>query len=310
VVRLYSPLITIGGGRAMLPNATLARNKTERAAKAEMLSALVEDFNPASLLAAIVHDRGVLSLSGLSELSQMDKNVCNDAVNELSRHSDTYRLIEFGKSRIFVSAMAFDTIAKAAQRILKKFHAENPELAGLDADKLYASLHAVPNAGKIAVGDFKDLTGMMAAKGIVAQVIVQGKTCYRAADFHQKLDDKFTAVVGRVREAVASAGFNLLTLVDLEEKLALSTAEIKRATAFLREQDDLRLLDGGFLFSLEMKSRLLAVLASMQQDITVASLRDSIGVSRKFTLPMLEFLDSQGLTQRIGDKRILIQNKN
>jgi len=150
---------------------------------------------------------------------------------------------------------------------------------------------------------------MMAAKDIIAQVIVQGKTCYRAVDFNQKLDDKFTVVVGRIREAVAAAGFNLLTLADLEEKLAHSTAEIKRAAAFLREQDDLRIIDGGFLFSCEMKNRLLAVLASMQEDITVASLRDSIGVSRKYTLPMLEFLDSLGLTRRIGDKRIFIENK-
>ena len=310
VVRFYSPLLTIGGGRIMLPNAALARNKTERAAKAEMVCSLAENFQAVSFLAALVHDKGILSAAGLGELSQMDKAAFAESLAELCQAPDVHRIMEFGKSRIFISATAFGTIAKAAQRILKKFHADNPELAGLDADKLYASLHAVPNAGKIAVGDFKDLVGMMAAQNLVAPVAVQEKTCYRAVDFNQKLDDKFTAVVGRVREAVAAAGFNLLTLVDLEEKLALSTAEIKRATAFLREQDDLRLLDGGFLFSFEMKNRLLAVLASMQQDITVASLRDSIGVSRKFTLPMLEFLDSQGLTKRIGDKRVLIQNEN
>jgi len=309
VLRFYSPLVTIGGGRIVLPNAALARNRTERAAKAEMVAALAENLSPVSLLAALVHDRGVLGLPGLLELSQMDKNAFAEAVDELSRQPEAHKLIEFGKSRIFVSAAAFDAIAKAAQRILKKFHAESPELAGLDADKLYASLHAVPNAGKIAVGDFRDLIGMMAAQGIVAPVIVQGKTCYRAVDFRQALDDKFTATVGRVREAVAAAGFNLLTLADLEEKLALSPAEIKRAAAFLREQGDLRLLDGGLLFSSQMKDRLLSVLASMQQDITVASLRDSIGVSRKFTLPMLEFLDSLGLTRRIGDKRVLVANK-
>jgi selenocysteine-specific elongation factor len=116
------------------------------------------------------------------------------------------------------------------------------------------------------------------------------------------------ALAGQVREAVSSAGFNLLTLADLEEKLGASLADIKRVTVYLREQDDLRTLDGGFLFSREIRDKLLVVLASMQQEITVAALRDSIGASRKYTIPMLAFLDSQGLTRRIGDKRVLVKD--
>ena len=75
--------------------------------------------------------------------------------------------------------------------------------------------------------------------------------------------------------------------------------------ACLREQDDLRMIKDGLLFSREMRDKLLTVLAAMEEDITVGSLRDRIWVSRKYTLAMLEFLDSQRLTRRIGDKRVL-----
>ena len=306
VIRLYSPLVTIGGGQVMLPNASIARNRTERGIKAESLAALVQDFNPVSFLAALVHDRGVINSSALFELSQMDKAGFTECAGELSAQAAACKIMEFGKSRIFISATAFDTIAQAAQGILKKFHAEHPELAGADAEKLYAALDAVKNAGKISAGDFKDLIALLAEKNIVAPVTVQGKTCYRAIGFRHAPDDKFMALIGRVKEAIAAAGFNLLTQSELEAKLGSGGADIKRAAAYLREQEDLRVIEGGFFFSREMRVKLLAVLAAMQEDITVATLRDSIGASRKYTMPMLEFLDSQGLTRRVGDKRVLV----
>jgi selenocysteine-specific elongation factor len=116
-------------------------------------------------------------------------------------------------------------------------------------------------------------------------------------------------LVGFARVALASAGFNLLTEAELGEKTKLSSQDIKRVMAYLREQEDLRMIKDGLLFPREMKNKLIDALGAMKEDITVASLRDHIGVSRKYTLPMLEFLDSQGLTQRIGDKRVLAGNK-
>ena len=40
-------------------------------------------------------------------------------------------------------------------------------------------------------------------------------------------------------------------------------------------------------------------------EITVAALRDQLGSSRKFALTVLEYLDIQHVTRRIGDKRVL-----
>ena len=321
VIRLYSPLITIGGGRIMLPNASLVRNKTERSTKAQALTALAaSSLSPVEYLAALIHDRGIVSSADLFELSQMDKSGFAKSLEELLGAATLHKIMEFGKSRYFIAggeplstgsavgfSGAFGAIVQAAQRILKKFHTEHPELAGLDAEKLYASLSAVKNTGKIPAGDFKDLITLMAEKKSIVQVPIQGKTCYCATDFRHAPDDKFMALITRVRDAITGAGFNLLTQGELEAKLGVSAADIKRASAYLREQEDLRVIDGGFFFSRQMRDKLLEVLAGMQEDITVASLRDSIGASRKYTMPMLEFLDSQGLTQRSGDKRVLVK---
>jgi selenocysteine-specific elongation factor len=214
--------------------------------------------------------------------------------------------LEFGTPRNFIAVETFNTVARSALRILHEFHAKYPELSGLDAEKLYASLDSVHGSGRIKGGDFKDLIGIMAARNAISPVAVQGKTCYRAADYRQAVDSKLMDLAGRIRDEIANAGFNLLKLPDLEEKLRVQSSDIKRAAAYLREQDDLRTIEGGLLFSREMRDKLLKALSSMSGDITVASLRDSIGVNRKESLAMLDFLDSQGLTKRVGDTRVLV----
>jgi selenocysteine-specific elongation factor len=38
---------------------------------------------------------------------------------------------------------------------------------------------------------------------------------------------------------------------------------------------------------------------------TAAELRDALGVSRKYAIPLLEYFDAQGVTRREGDLRVL-----
>jgi selenocysteine-specific elongation factor len=307
VLRFYSPLATIGGGRIMLPNAELARGRADREARAGILERLAADFNPISLLAAMVHDKGILSADGLFKLSQMDRNTFNESLRALSSSPDAQGLLKFGSPDSYIAEETFDALQRSALRILHGFHAKYPERSGLDAEALYSSLDDVRGSHKIKMGDFRELLGVMAERAVTVPVVVQGKTCYRAADYRQPSPEgKFMELAERVRNEIAAADFNLLKMTELAEKLKVPSTEMKRAAAYLREQEDVRILEGGLLFSRQTRDKLLGALASMSGDITVASVRDLLGVGRKDTSAMLEFLDSQGLTERVGDKRILI----
>jgi selenocysteine-specific elongation factor len=311
MIRFYSPLVTIGGGQILLPNAETVKGRLERETKAKTIEELSGDFGPVLLLAAFVRDKGILTVSGLFALSQMDKTVFEENISLLSAKPDAYGIIEFGATRNFISCGAFDTVERSVLRILRDFHAKYPERAGIDAEKLYAALDDIHGADKITPGDFKELLCLMAAGNNIAAVAVQGKTCYRAADHKQSTDRKFIELVERIKEESAAAGFDLLKLSEFEQKLntaapgAVSPAYMKRAMKYLQENEDFRILEGGLLFPRNTREQLLNALSSMNGDITVAALRDLIGVNRKYSLAMLDFLDSQGLTRRVGDKRIL-----
>jgi selenocysteine-specific elongation factor len=99
------------------------------------------------------------------------------------------------------------------------------------------------------------------------------------------------------------------TLDEISEGTALSAAEIARSLEALRAQGQITLAGGEFLVSRNVLEKLVEKLAGAGGDITVASVRDLTGSSRKYVLPMLEMLDSMGITRRVQDKRILRKTK-
>jgi selenocysteine-specific elongation factor len=53
------------------------------------------------------------------------------------------------------------------------------------------------------------------------------------------------------------------------------------------------------------REALVAVLKAQPGGATAAELRDALGVSRKYAIPLLEYFDAQGVTKREGDVRVL-----
>lgn len=55
----------------------------------------------------------------------------------------------------------------------------------------------------------------------------------------------------------------------------------------------------------QAKALLVDHLEANPQGATAADLRDALGVSRKYAIPLLEYFDAQGVSKREGDLRVL-----
>ena len=44
---------------------------------------------------------------------------------------------------------------------------------------------------------------------------------------------------------------------------------------------------------------------SKNDEITVADVRDMFGASRKYAIPLMDYLDHKRVTRRVGDARVL-----
>ncbi len=58
----------------------------------------------------------------------------------------------------------------------------------------------------------------------------------------------------------------------------------------------------------DMRNRIVAKLKEGGTGLTVADIRDILGTTRKFAVPLCEYLDRVGVTRRNGDFRTLAQD--
>ena len=97
------------------------------------------------------------------------------------------------------------------------------------------------------------------------------------------------------------------TIEEARESLGLTPEEIKRIISFLKEKKELTLLTGALILLHETESNFIEKVKQIPGEITLAAVRDAAGSTRKYTLPLLEHLDTKGITRRVGEKRILVK---
>jgi len=117
----------------------------------------------------------------------------------------------------------------------------------------------------------------------------------------QTLADKIKALLRKSRFAPPD-------LKQIESDIGIGQARLREVIRLMeREKSIIRVaIDMYFLTdSVDEMKRSLREHFSKETQITPASVRDLFGTSRKYTIPLLEFFDREGITVRAGDTRRL-----
>jgi len=212
------------------------------------------------------------------------------------------KLVEFTLSSNRKLLLHAERVAELQRRILDTLavlHSENPLLTNHDRPRVLARLEYVGDEALLqAVTD-----RLIAEKKLVGD----GRRLARA-DFKPKLSANQRKLKDRIVEAHLAAGFqppdpkefanqaggNAAALRDIYE---VAVAE----GVLVKVSDDIYLSgesDG------EMRRRVTDRLQS-GPGATVAEIRDLLGTTRKYAVPICEYLDRVGLTRRDGDLRVL-----
>jgi selenocysteine-specific elongation factor len=112
---------------------------------------------------------------------------------------------------------------------------------------------------------------------------------------------------GAIERAFEQAGLAVPALPDV---MAKSGVELKRARSILqillRDKKLVRVTEE-LVFHHSAIETLRALLASHRlQRFSVPTFKDWTGISRKYAIPLLEFLDRERVTRREGDERIVL----
>jgi selenocysteine-specific elongation factor len=297
IVRQFSPVVTIGGGAVLDP---LARRPmlrdTGRAAFLETL----ERGSHEEILAAMT-ERALLGLGYeeiVARMAWMEKEI-QDTVGKLTKTARLKRVS--GEPLMLVSGKLFEEVRKKITDKVERFQKENPLLPGISREDLRASL-----GRRVRSESFR-----AALEELVAQkkLDAPGELVKKAGSEIALLPEEAKAKE-QIEAAFASAS---LAVPSVKEVLAKLTVEPKRAEKLLqillREKSLVR-VSPELVFHrqalAQLKEQVAAYKKAKGDRITVSIFKELTGITRKYAIPLLEYLDRERLTRRAGDERVIL----
>jgi selenocysteine-specific elongation factor len=183
----------------------------------------------------------------------------------------------------------------AWRKLLATFHREHPLLPGIGREALRS--RELPSAPAFVFDALLASERTIAASGDVVHL-----TSFRLA---LKQDEE--AALAAIEGAFAQAG---LTVPAVKEVLATCGIDTSRARSLLQillRQRRLVRISEDLVFHPSALAALRELLASRKgQQFEVGEFKEWTGVSRKYAIPLLEYLDREHVTRRNGDTRMVL----
>ncbi len=296
VIRSYSPVRTIGGGRVINP--IPAKHKRFQPDVVEGLKHLLEaDFE--SVVAYQTETCGVKGVS-FNELRIMtnlpEKRLQQMLHGLLSRQT----LIQVEKDPpTYIHRRAYDQLKQDALGCLEAYHEANPLKAGMSKEELKSKLP--PFLGPKL---YNLLLGQTSKEG----AIVAEEDLIRLAAHRISLEEDQADIRNRILDAYRKSGLQPPYFNDLCDQMNISENRAKEVLMLLVNEGTIVKIKEDLYFEAgavdALKERLVSFLTE-NGEIATPQFKEMTGVSRKFVIPLIEYFDSKNVTIRIGDIRKL-----
>lgn len=298
VVRDSSAEHTLGGGQVLQPNAAKVRRRHIEAI--EQIEKLWSDSVEVRAL-AVAWFAGFhgFAPADLVRAAGADPSAVEPLVSELTAAGKLADLALASNRRLLVHSERVAELEARILDILGAMHAENPLMTNHDRQKALAKLDYVGS---------EQLLQAVTDRLIRAKKVVGDARRIARADFKPKLSANQRKLKDKIVEAHAAAGFAPPEPKEFANQAGGNAAalndifEVACAEGFL-----VRITPEFYLSSeaeAEMRRRVTERLSG-GAGATVAEIRDLLGTTRKYAVPVCEYLDRVGLTKRSGDLRVL-----
>jgi selenocysteine-specific elongation factor len=282
IVRMFSPVVTIGGG-IVLDIAAPRRAAPDRLR-------ILEERSLSERVALLVRESsygiGMPELVARTGRLEAEIQDAAAAANLMVLHTPQFWLLDPAWAAKQVETM---------REVLKQFHRRNPLLPGFSKEELRSKQLPSAPAGILDAVLALDKT-----------MVVDGETVRLASHKISLRQDEQDASV-KIESAFRAAG---LAVPSMLEVLGKSGVEPTRARSILqllvRDKRLVRISDE-LVFHTSALDSLRQLLAQRKgQRFAIPEFKDWTGISRKYAIPLLEFLDRERVTKREGDARIVL----
>ena len=294
IVRQFSPVVTIGGGR-VLDAAPVRRNlkideslrALASADRAEILRTRIwRNYHDGTWLEQLVSETGWTK-------GEIKFHLAN-AVTE-------GQIIAVGD--VFLPAQAWEVLKAQIVPTLVDFHDKNRLVEGISKQELQVSSDASVDVvfdeilRQLALEKKVELAGdlvRLPGRGVV-------------------LKDEEAESKKIIEQAFAKAGLQVPALYTVLAGLKVDKARAQKIVTLLLRDKVLVKISEDLVFHQSALANLRGQIAALKSKsasgeakIDVGKFKEMTGVSRKYAIPLLEYLDRERVTRRVGDERIVL----
>jgi selenocysteine-specific elongation factor len=292
VIRSYSPMVTIGGGEILDVAPSKARRSAALAARLRGL----ETSPPAAVLEAHIQrvGGGGVRTAELRARTPFGPEALRGYLQDLVARERVFVV----DREWYVHRDTSERLSRDAAAALAAFHAREPLKPGMSKEELRTRL------GSLEERVFLALLERFAAAG----VLVVDKDKVRGAAHAVRLTPAQQTASDRLEAEFRTAGVAPPTLEEAFAKLGLAGSSAQAMAQLLVDGHRLvRIREGLYFHTEPLQAAVERVLTFLREHraITPQEIKDLLGISRKYAIPLLEWLDAQRLTVRVGDKRVL-----
>ncbi|HYO91035.1 MAG TPA: SelB C-terminal domain-containing protein, partial [Pyrinomonadaceae bacterium] len=305
IIRSYSPQLTVAGGRVLDPHAQRARGRMNDETRAR-LEALAGEDRAARLIAFIesAAERGMRPAEMLARTGWRDE-VLEEVLKETA--GEGRAVVE--AEGIYLSRASFERLAAGTLEEVRSHHKREPLSRGLSRETLRERrfAHLPPEIFRAVLSHLERAGALRSEKELVFD-----------SSHSLTLSEEDAALKGRLEEIYREAGLEAPALDDALARASrqkISREHARKILQLLLDAGALVRVSAELLFHHEALDLLIEKLRRYADEqeperlIDVATFKDLAGVSRKYAIPLLEYLDRQRITQRAGDRRI-VSRKN
>ncbi len=297
IVRQFSPVVTIGGGAVLDP---LARRPmlrdTGRAAFLETL----ERQNFEETLAAMT-ERALLGL-GYEEIVARTGWTEKEIQEALEKLHGTRRVRTVStEPLVLVSGRLFEEVRKKITEKVERFQKENPLLPGITREDLRASL-----GKRVRSETFRAALEELAAQ---KKLDAQGELVKKTGSGIALLPEEAKAKE-QIEAAFASASLAVPSVREVLAKLSVEARRAEKLLQILLREKNLVRVSPELVFHrqalAQLKEQLSAYKKAKGDRISVPAFKELTGITRKYAIPLLEYLDREHVTRRARDERVIL----
>jgi selenocysteine-specific elongation factor len=301
IIRQPSPSITIGGGVVVdpLPRRRHRRFRPEVIQRLEMLA----HGTPADLLLETLDRRGPMPARALISDAALPSETAAEALHQLLEEKGVFMLSpESAGAEIAPQALASNPqyVASAAgwatlfSRLTGEvgdYHRAHPLRQGMPREALKSRL-------KLETRLFNEAMARASSEG----ALVEDETTVRLPDHAVRFRPDQQEAIDRLLRDYRRAPYTTPSYKDsaaaVGEDVLLALVEIGQ---LVRLGPDVLLLPDTYSELVDWVKEYITKNGS----VNVGQVRDGFNTSRKYALALLEYLDDQRITKRVGDERVL-----